>query len=95
MRFYDREVELKILKDMRLQSSHKSRMTFIVGRRRVGKTRLIKEAFSSDNLVYFFVAKKNENLLCEEYCSINEESLGAKIVGQLSSDSLSGMNMFS
>ena len=85
MRFYDREAELKILQDMRLQSSHKARMTFIVGRRRVGKTRLIKEAFSSENLVYFFVAKKNENLLCEEYCSIIHESLGAKIIGQISS----------
>lgn len=69
---------------MRLQAEHKSKMTFIVGRRRVGKTRLIREAFPPDDLLYFFVAKKNETLLCEEYCRIIQESLGTKIIGDIS-----------
>lgn len=84
MQFYDRETELKVLRDTRRQAAQAGRMTFVVGRRRVGKTRLIREAFSSDELVYFFVAKKSEALLCEEYCRIIQDSLGVKIIGNLS-----------
>lgn len=84
MLFYDRKTELKVLRDTREQASQRGRMTFIVGRRRVGKTRLIREAFSPEDLVYFFVAKKNEALLCEEYCTIIQDSLGTRIIGNLS-----------
>ncbi len=73
-----------MLRDTRAQAAQRGRMTFIVGRRKVGKTRLIREAFSPDDLVYFFVAKKSEALLCEEYCTIIQDSLGAKIIGNLS-----------
>lgn len=60
-------------------------MTFIIGRRRIGKTRLIKESFKDKNLLYFFVAKKSEKLLCEEYSKIIEDKTGRKIIGTLRS----------
>ncbi|WP_202897988.1 ATP-binding protein [Hippea alviniae] len=58
MKFYDRKPELSILKRAKELSEKSSIMTFVIGRRRVGKTRLIKEAFKDDNLVYFFCIKK-------------------------------------
>ena len=69
MKFYDRISELKILKSNLKSSKKSSRMTVITGRRRVGKTKLILEAFR-DNLLYLFVARKEEKLLCEEFTSL-------------------------
>jgi len=42
-------------------------MTFVVGRRRIGKTTLLTKAYEAGPMVYLFVAKKNEILLCEEF----------------------------
>lgn len=97
MRFYDREAELAVLREMRVQSELGGRMTVITGRRRVGKTRMIREAFAdasesfSENgsgrtdLVYFFVARKSEALLCEEFSRIIRDCLGIRIIGSLTS----------
>lgn len=43
------------------------RMTVISGRRRVGKTRLILESLKGQEYLYFFVAQRDERLLCEEF----------------------------
>lgn len=59
MKFYDREKELKILKDAEKKSFNTTQMTFIVGRRRIGKTKLIKEVFDEKKLIHF-VAKESE-----------------------------------
>jgi len=85
MRFYDRKGELEILQKAESLSKKASQMTFIVGRRRIGKTRLIKEAFNKKRFLYFFVSKKSEKLLCEEYSSIIENVLNKKIIGKLTS----------
>ncbi len=84
MKFYNRINEIKILQEMKNISKISSKMTFIIGRRRVGKTRLIKEAFKN-NLLYFFVSKKNEHILCEEYSSLIENFFGKRIIGKLNS----------
>ena len=77
MRFYDREKEMDVLHEIEKNSANYAQMTLLLGRRRVGKTTLIKNSFSqSKNVVYFFVAKKNELLLCEEFVREVEEKLG-------------------
>ncbi len=82
MKFYNREKEITLLKKIKKQSLKKSTMTFMMGRRRIGKTKLIAQTFEKD-LLYFFVAKKNETLLCEEYVQqITQQSQG-HIVGEL------------
>jgi len=81
MKFYNREKELKNLRDIENSSKLSSKMTVIVGRRRIGKTRLIQEAYKKK--VYLFVSKKNEALLCEEFISIIQNSLKIKIFGQI------------
>lgn len=80
MKFYNREKELQNLKDIEKLSSSSSKMTTIIGRRRIGKTKLIKEAYK--NGVYFFVSKKDETLLCKEFVEILQNSLKIKILGE-------------
>jgi len=79
MRFYNRDKELKKLRSIEEQSKESSKMTVLVGRRRIGKTKLIKEAF--DKKVYLFVSRKSEALLCEEFVSIVEVTLDIKVHG--------------
>ncbi len=81
MKFYNRENELQILRDMAIKSHQTAQMTFIVGRRRIGKTKLVLEAYP-DRVVYFFVSKKSENLLCHEYKQQIQSSLNINIHGE-------------
>ena len=81
MKFYNREKELKNLQDIEQASKTSAKMSIIIGRRRIGKTTLIKEAYPQR--LYLFVSKKNEALLCEEFSKRIEEQLGVKIFGQM------------
>ncbi|RME01045.1 MAG: ATPase, partial [Bacteroidetes bacterium] len=60
MEFIDREKELESLNRIRELSQQRSMMTFIVGRRRIGKTRLIRESVKGVKYLYFFVSRKEE-----------------------------------
>lgn len=84
-KFYNREEETALLKAIEQRSKESSEMTFVVGRRRVGKTALLKNAFSSDKTLYFFAAKKNESLLCEEFTEEITSKLGVPVYGKLDS----------
>lgn len=75
MRFYDREAERSALMQIEKRSADHSQMTIITGRRRIGKTTLIKKAFQKIPFVYFFVGKKSESLLCKEFAEIIREEL--------------------
>ena len=81
MKFYNREKELQNLRSIEEASKQSSKMTIVVGRRRIGKTTLIKKAYA--NRVYLFVSKKNEALLCEEFITIVQDTLDIKIFGQI------------
>lgn len=73
MKFYDREAERSALMQIEKRSADHSQMTIITGRRRIGKTTLIKKAFQKIPFVYFFVGKKSESLLCKEFAEIIRE----------------------
>ena len=79
MKFYSREKEIEILQELEAYSATDSQMTVMVGRRRVGKTTLLKRAFKATPVIYFFVAKKNEILLCEEFVQEVDEKLGISL----------------
>ena len=83
MKFSDRVDELKNLQEIKNASLKSSKMSIIYGRRRVGKTTLVKEAFK--DRVYLFVSKKNEAILCEEFIDIVSNSLDIKIFGEFKS----------
>ena len=70
MRFYNRENEISELKRIcNLSFTHNSRMTVLTGRRRIGKTSLIKKAFENSDapMLYFFTGRKAEAALVEDF----------------------------
>ena len=80
MKFYDREKEKKVLGEVLLQSKREARMTVLMGRRRIGKTELSQRC-GDDTVLYFFVGKKAEALLCQDYVREIREKLDAPILG--------------
>lgn len=68
MRYYDRNRELALLKDIQKKSFGEfSKMTVLKGRRRIGKTTLGILSMEGTDTVYLFVARKAEADLCSEY----------------------------
>ena len=68
MKFYDREIETETLKGVEKKSAKYAQMTVVTGRRRIGKTSLIRHSFAEIPFVYFFVTRKSEAMLCAELC---------------------------
>lgn len=79
MKFYDREIEVETLRRIESTSREFAQMTVITGRRRIGKTTLIKRAYQGSEMVYFFVARKSEALLCQELSDTLSDVLGEDI----------------
>ena len=79
MKFYDREIETQTLRKIEETSRQYAQMTVITGRRRIGKTTLIKHAYGAKDMVYFFVARKSETLLCAELADTIRDRLGEEI----------------
>ena len=84
MKFYDRETEQQLLKDVLGQSKHEARMTVLMGRRRIGKTELSQRC-GDDTILYFFVGKKAESLLCQDFTTEITNKLGVPVLGQANS----------
>lgn len=79
MKFYDREKETEALRRIERLSAECAQMTVITGRRRIGKTTLVKHACGSIPAIYFFVGRKSESLLCKELCEIVAHELGVDL----------------
>lgn len=60
-------------------------MTILKGRRRVGKTSLLQEAYGDRDYLYLFVARKNEADLCEDFCQEIARYFKLAIPGKMSS----------
>lgn len=83
MKFYNRENELSILKKANKLKEKQAIMTMLIGRRRVGKTTLALQPFSKEETLYFFVSKKSEALLCEEFSQEIQEKLKVTLFGKI------------
>jgi len=81
MRFYNRTKELSLLTEMHKRATSESKMTIVVGRRRVGKTRLLLQSVQAESFLYFFVSRKSEALLCEEFVAELKAKLGIPVFG--------------
>lgn len=82
MRFYNRENELALVRSIRDRSQEEAQMTVVVGRRRIGKTSLLKHAIGQDeNTLYLFVTRKSEVLICDEFKEEIERKLGVRLYG--------------
>lgn len=79
MKFYDRENEMHMLHEIESATHEGSRMTVLVGRRRIGKTKLLIHASEGKPVVYFFVSRKSESILCSQFVEEAERELGMPI----------------
>ena len=85
MKFYNRESEIQVLKDIEHKSDVSAQFTVITGRRRIGKTQLILKALDEKSILYFFVARKSEVLLCKDLQKELNEKLKIPILGEIQS----------
>ena len=82
MKFYNRQAELAQLAQIEQLAQSVGQLTFVVGRRRIGKTSLLLKAYTEPTTLYFFVAKKNEALLCAEFVAQIEQQWGEPVYGE-------------
>lgn len=78
MKFYNRKEEMDALGKALILSKSKLVLVTVTGRRRIGKTRLVREFLSSKRLRYldFFFSVKSERLLLDDFSREIELKLG-------------------
>ena len=81
MRFFDRENEFAKLREIEELSKDVAQFTIITGRRRIGKTELVKKFYEGRTMIYFFVARKAEADLCEIFAEEIRTKLGIPVLG--------------
>ena len=81
MRFYDRETEIGLLREIREKSRRSPKFTVVTGRRRVGKTQLVKRALEDEPYLYLYVSRKAEKDLCSGFQDEIGRVLGLTVVG--------------
>ena len=83
MKFFDRQNEIAELRRIRELSRTSSRFTVVTGRRRVGKTEVLRQAFSDEPFLYFFVSRKALPDLCEDFRQVSQRVLGRTVPGTI------------
>lgn len=82
MRLFGRTKEIASLREFRGMSKQNAQFTVVTGRRRIGKTFLVWKAYEDEPVLYFFVARKAESDLCEDYRLEIENKLGVPTMGR-------------
>ncbi len=83
MRFYNRETELERLKQIQQLSLENAQFTVLTGRRRVGKTQLLLKSTEGQPTLYFFVSRKAELFLCQDFVDEISNKLQIPILGSV------------
>jgi AAA+ ATPase superfamily predicted ATPase len=83
MEFYNREKEIKGLLNTQKRSLENAQMTVVTGRRRIGKTQLLLKATAGQPTLYFFVARKAESFLCQDFVQEIKNKLDIPILGEV------------
>lgn len=80
MKFYGREKETEALQKIEALSASYAQMTVVTGRRRIGKTTLVKYACGTHiPFIYMFVGRKSETMLCREFAEVVANTLGVDL----------------
>ena len=82
MRFFDRDAEIEKLRGIRNRSHSCACFTVITGRRRIGKTELVKHAYSDSPYLYLYVVRAAEADLCAGFQRRIEEFTGRALPGK-------------
>jgi len=83
MKFYDRINELETLAQIEKQSTETACFTIMVGRRRIGKTSLLLRSSAEKKMLYLFVSRNSEAVLCRQFQQQASEVLGLQIYGTI------------
>jgi len=81
MKFYNRENEICRLNNIQQQSLENAQFTVITGRRRIGKTQLLIKATAQQPTLYFFVSRKAEAFLCQDFQQEISDKLNIPLFG--------------
>lgn len=81
MKFFDRKEEIATLRKIRENAENNAQFTVLTGRRRIGKTSLVLKAYEDRPILYFFVGRKAEPLLCDEFRHEVESKLDVRLGG--------------
>lgn len=81
MKFFGRKEEIATLRKIRDNADNNAQFTVLTGRRRIGKTSLVLKAYEDKPFLYFFVGRKAESLLCDEFRHEVEDKLGVRLGG--------------
>ena len=81
MRFYGRAEEISLLRKAREVSHRFSQFTVVTGRRRVGKTEIIKQALNDGkgDFVYLLITRQTEKTLCQDLQRDIGSSAGGRV----------------
>lgn len=82
MRFFDRNREIEKLLAIREMSRENAQFTVVTGRRRIGKTSLVLNAYCDEPILYFFISRKVESELCADCVAEIENKLGIPQLGK-------------
>ena len=83
MKFCNRINELEMLAQIERQSADTACFTMMVGRRRIGKTSLLLKASAEHKLLYLFVSRNSESVLCRQFQQQANQALGLQIYGTI------------
>lgn len=83
MKFFGRKEEIGKLREIRNRSLKSAQLTVLTGRRRVGKTSLLMKAFEEETVLYFFVERSTESVLCEAFVAEITEKLQIPLLGKV------------
>lgn len=81
MNFFGREKELQIMLDEQRLSEQSARFTIVMGRRRIGKTRLIQKSLEGKKHLYLLAKNELEGTYCTRLQSQIAEELNIPIYG--------------
>ena len=85
MKFFDREKEIERVKEIIELSQKKAQFTVVTGRRRIGKTQLLLKATKEHPTLYFFVTRKAEPFLCQDFQQEIANKLNVPVLGTVTS----------
>lgn len=83
MKFYDRKREIAALTEIEAESRKSAQFTVITGRRRIGKTSLVRKAYEGRAYLHFIASRKAEADLCESFRNEIAEKLGVPLLGEV------------
>ena len=83
MKLYDRINELETLSQIEKQSVDTACFTIMIGRRRIGKTSLLLHSSAEKKMLYLFVSRNSEAVLCRQFQQQINETLGLQIYGTI------------